>query len=554
MKVLVLGAGGIVGQHMHVTVPYGIDAIFCRRTPGPLWTAFDLDVEGPAVMAFLDDQAPDVIVNLAGENRVDVVERNRLAAVAVNAVIPDLLADWCDRHGAHLIQVSTQGIFDGEHPPYGPDSTPSPITEYGKQKATAESFVRCHQNWTIARLTFVLGTRPFAGVGRHNPLEDMFEAPHQVQANDRWFSPLFAKDAAVGLWRLVHGQPKGATVHLGTPTRVTRYHVAATIIHATFSRVKPKITPVSHEYFEGIAPRPRDTTWDQSARWESSLDEGILDAYLNWRSRNAMDIAHRSREIGLFLGISTEEARARLEQGFGAAHAAVAADFRATGPADDDQLLAWYRDTLAYVWELTAYHLDPGFNYSGMCEGVVNHLANAGCEKILVLGDGIGDLTIALARAGLDPVYNDLANSRTAAFAQFRFGINLAPSETPSLLLTPGWAPDFKGETFDAIVALDFFEHLTEVEEWVRACNDALRPGGLLMAQNAFACGSGDDGTRCSTRSGCSGTGTGDGSRMRKWRRRRDGAVPVGCQRRRAGRALPRRGSSGHVRVPVRGL
>ncbi len=36
---------------------------------------------------------------------------------------------------------------------------------------------------------------------------------------------------------------------------------------------------------------------------------------------------------------------------------------------------------------------------------------------------------------------------------------------------------------------------MTSVETWVEAIFKALKPGGLLSSQNAFNCGSGDDGS-----------------------------------------------------------
>ena len=59
--------------------------------------------------------------------------------------------------------------------------------------------------------------------------------------------------------------------------------------------------------------------------------------------------------------------------------------------------------------------------------------------------------------------------------------------------LTAGWEPSL-GSGWDSIVSLDFLEHCTDVEAWVRAIYAALKPGGWLVAQNAFACGSGPDG------------------------------------------------------------
>lgn len=492
MKVVVLGAGGIVGQHMLVTAPDPHKALFCRRQAGALWAGVDLE-DWQETERFLEREAPDVIVNLAGENRVDVVERDSERSRFVNVVSAGLLGMWCDEHCAHLIQVSTQGIFDGEDPPYGAASCPSPITEYGKQKAAAESSLAWCQNWTIARLTFVLGARPFAGVGRPNPLEEMFAAGEQVQVNDRWFSPLFATDAAAELWRLVDERPVHAVVHLGTPIRVSRYDVATRIPYAIYSHPgDSRVHAVSHSYFEGIAPRPIDTTWDQGARWRSGLEEGLLDAWVYWRRRERMDVHHRSRELALFFDMPYAEAFAKLDSGFGSLHQAVAIDFNRAAPRDDAELLDWYRTTTAYIWELSAYHLDPGFNYMGMCEGIAVHLGGARAQgkRVLCLGDGIGDLSLTLGRHGIAAAYHDLAASRTAAFAQFRFELNGGVAETR---LTTGWDPTFGGE-YDAIVALDFFEHLVNVEDWARASAAALRPGGQFLAQNAFAIGDPDHG------------------------------------------------------------
>jgi cyclopropane fatty-acyl-phospholipid synthase-like methyltransferase len=110
---------------------------------------------------------------------------------------------------------------------------------------------------------------------------------------------------------------------------------------------------------------------------------------------------------------------------------------------------------------------------------------------VLCLGDGIGDLTLALRRAGINATYHDLAGSRTADFAHFRFYMHgfEGPSE-----MTDGWSPQFS-EGYDCVISLDFLEHVTDVPSWAVAVRRALRPGGLFCAQNAFAIGSGANGS-----------------------------------------------------------
>ena len=162
----------------------------------------------------------------------------------------------------------------------------------------------------------------------------------------------------------------------------------------------------------------------------------------------------------------------------------------------DAELLDWYRRTEAYIWELSAYHEHPGFNYSGMCEGIASRLKNEGVRSVLCLGDGIGDLTLALHRSGIPATYHDLAGSRTASYAAFRFWRQTG--EQISQDLTTGFNPPISHEffgPFDAVVSLDFLEHVPNVEAWTAFAHSALKPGGLFMAQNAFACGSGADGS-----------------------------------------------------------
>lgn len=196
-------------------------------------------------------------------------------------------------------------------------------------------------------------------------------------------------------------------------------------------------------------------------------------------------LADRAKEINTFLGC--DNAEERLRRGFHANHALVAEDFRAFAPANDDELLQWYRGTDAYIWELSVYHLEEtGFNYSGMCDGIAARFVQK--EFVLALGDGVGDLTIALHDVGANAYYHDLETSRTAEFARFRHSARYGQNG-PAALWTAGWKPDVGDDCWDGIIALDFMEHLVNVEDWVRAAHTGLVTGGRLMAQNAFAIG-----------------------------------------------------------------
>jgi len=259
--------------------------------------------------------------------------------------------------------------------------------------------------------------------------------------------------------------------------------------------VHPYPLPISHDDFLDTAPRPINTAYDDSSWNPVSLDTGL---------RECAEIPFgRAAELALFFGISETEASNRLARGFPALHAAVAEDFRRSGASesDPDSLLRWYRETDSYIWELSAYHDDPGFNYSGMCAGIAARLRTSGLEsmhhRVLCLGDGIGDLTMEIRKSnGQCAVYHDLQGSLTSRYAHFRywreFGDHMPHQETA------GWSTieiGMMANSFDAVVSLDFLEHVPNVEDWVRALHAALVPGGLFCAQNAFACGSGPSGS-----------------------------------------------------------
>jgi len=206
-----------------------------------------------------------------------------------------------------------------------------------------------------------------------------------------------------------------------------------------------------------------------------------------------MNYQTRAREISDFLNISYEHAFDRLKRGFHHNHALVAKDFIYAGADvnDNDSLLGWYKTTDAYIWELSAYHLEPAFNYAGMCEGISLGMKNTNRTNILNLGDGVGTLSIRMAEDGLIPTYHDLEGSLTASFAQSVFESNNLDVKTR---FTSDWEPNLGSRMYDGVIALDFFEHLVNVEDWVRAVHKCLKKGGAFIAQNAFGIGDAEHG------------------------------------------------------------
>jgi dTDP-4-dehydrorhamnose reductase len=287
MKVAVLGASGVVGQHMMLSQPPGIEVEYVKRSTSFGMVGVDLSVASEAY-AYVNSFKPDVIVNLAGVNNVDQVEASPDDYESINGELPWVL--FRAHPAAKIVQVSSQAVFRGDNAPYGPYDAKEPINFYGGQKSRAETEAKLYENWVIARLTFVLGVRPFQDLGRRNPLEDMLEKDHQLQVNDRFFSTVFASDAAEILWELTLKAYDGEGIqeehNIGEPRKLSRYDIASELIWATEYVHHPQITPVSHEYFPGLAARAENTQWAKGSLYKTDLATGLAEAYYKWKKDN----------------------------------------------------------------------------------------------------------------------------------------------------------------------------------------------------------------------------------------------------------------------------
>ena len=118
----------------------------------------DLDVADPAAVArAFRETRPDVVVNCAAFTRVDACETDPRAE-AVNARGPGHLARECRIHGAALVQVSTDFVFDGtKYTPYAEDDEPRPLSEYGRTKRQGEEAALSLPNALVVRSSWLFG-------------------------------------------------------------------------------------------------------------------------------------------------------------------------------------------------------------------------------------------------------------------------------------------------------------------------------------------------------------------------------------------------------------
>lgn len=81
---------------------------------------------------------PDVVINAIGIVKQLPDAANRERSILVNSLLPHKLASICKIHGANLIQISTDCVFDGNRGGYR-ETDPTTATDlYGRTKALGE--------------------------------------------------------------------------------------------------------------------------------------------------------------------------------------------------------------------------------------------------------------------------------------------------------------------------------------------------------------------------------------------------------------------------------
>ena len=138
-NILITGANGQLGHEMRNVLAddQRFNAIF-TDVAGDDITLLDITDE-EAVERMVADNAIAIIVNCAAYTAVDAAEDNELLAARLNAESVGILARVAKRHGARMVHISTDYVFDGNGCiPYTEDMPTNPQSAYGRTKLEGE--------------------------------------------------------------------------------------------------------------------------------------------------------------------------------------------------------------------------------------------------------------------------------------------------------------------------------------------------------------------------------------------------------------------------------
>lgn len=255
MKLMITGAAGQLGS----------DVVLASEALGHTTVGLDrsrLDIgDAGAVSALLESERPDAIINCAAWTAVDACEEDPDRAQAVNATAVESLVAAAAKVGAHVVQVSTDYVFDGTKAgPYIETDTPNPTSVYGRSKLAGEHAAAGH---TIARISWVCGE--FGNNMVKTILRLAAEHDQLSFVDDQRGNPTFTADLAPKLIALAEARP-GGVFHVTNQGSVSWFEFAQEVLRASGADPE-RVRPIATADLQPARPaqRPANSVLDNGA-------------------------------------------------------------------------------------------------------------------------------------------------------------------------------------------------------------------------------------------------------------------------------------------------
>ena len=190
MRVLVTGYGGQLGY----------DVVSLLETRGVECRGVDIAdfslTDGAAVMDYVTDYRPDVVVHCAAYTGVDKAESEPELCCAVNGMGTMNMVRAALNVGAKMLYISTDYVFPGTgDEPYDEDAAYGPRNVYGLSKLQGETAVR-----SLMTRFFILRTSWVFGKNGHNFVRTMLRLGAEKKeirvVCDQIGSPTYTRDLA----------------------------------------------------------------------------------------------------------------------------------------------------------------------------------------------------------------------------------------------------------------------------------------------------------------------------------------------------------------------
>ena len=218
----------------------------------------DISDIGQVEQAFAQEN-PEIVINAAAYNQVDVAEKEPAAAMAANGLAVRNLAMSARQHDARLVYFSTDYVFDGTlGRAYSEDDATHPLGAYAVSKLAGELYAQAYLDHPlIIRTCGVFGPGGLK-TARGNFVEVMLRLAANRQPirvlDDHVASPTYAPLLAARSVDMIDRGLKGI-FHAGGGQAISWFDYAAMIFR--IAGLHPELKPTNEREFRTAARRPK---------------------------------------------------------------------------------------------------------------------------------------------------------------------------------------------------------------------------------------------------------------------------------------------------------
>ncbi len=265
-KLLLTGASGFLGRYIlrHIQSDWKIIGTYHENTPKEQGEFHQINLtQKGRVEALFEQIKPDAVIHTAALSKAALCESNPAFSRQINVEVPRQIAKQCAKANIPLMFTSTDLVFDGKNAPYHETDSPSPLSEYGLQKADAERTILLeYPHSTVCRMPLMYGNLP-------NTNNFFLDWKHRLENGillkaftDEYRTPVHAADAARGLFLLLEKEKTGIW-HLGGKASISRYDFAMQMVEV-FGFSQANVQALTQAELNLSAPRPADVSMDSS--------------------------------------------------------------------------------------------------------------------------------------------------------------------------------------------------------------------------------------------------------------------------------------------------
>jgi dTDP-4-dehydrorhamnose reductase len=252
-----------------------------------------VDIADPArVEQVLAQADPEIVLNSAAYNQVDVAEKEPMPAFAANGLAVRNLAMACRQLDTQLVHFSTDYVFDGNAGrAYTEEDRPRPLGAYGVSKLAGELYAQAYlEQPLVIRTCGVFGPGGLR-TARGNFIETMLRLavanrPIRV-VEDHVASPTYAPLLAARAADLVERKQRGL-FHVGGGTPISWFDFAATIFRV--AGLRPELQATNEREYRTAARRPKYSALSNAKMERCGIEpmpplEKAVEMYLSARER-----------------------------------------------------------------------------------------------------------------------------------------------------------------------------------------------------------------------------------------------------------------------------